>query len=426
MGERKTIGLREVRGLQPGQTVWDKKVAGFGARRQKGAAVAYVLFYRTKDGRQRWHTIGRHGAPWTPDTAREEALRVLADVTKGADPAAAKAEARKAATVAELCDDYLEAAEAGRVLTRRKAAKKPSTIYTDKGRIERHIKPLLGRLKVSAVTRADVERFQDAVTEGETKARIKTGKHGLARVTGGRGTATRTMGLLGAIFAFAVRRGLRADNPVRGVERHADGQRNRRLSEAESAALGAALRAMPDTAWPIAVAATRFLALTGWRRGEMLALKWSEIDLVSRTARLADTKTGASMRPLPRAACDALRELPRLGELVFPASKGADRPMRGFPKVWLRVAAKAGLPSDVTPHVLRHSFASIAADLGFSELTIAALIGHKKASVTSKYAHHADAVLLQAADAVADRIEELLGDAEPAGAVVPFKARASA
>ena len=95
--------------------------------------------------------------------------------------------------------------------------------------------------------------------------------------------------------------------------------------------------------------------------------------------------------------------------------------MRGFHKVWLRVAKRAGLGADVTPHVLRHSFASVADDLGYSELTIAALIGHKKASVTSKYAHKADAVLLQAADAVSNRIAELMGEAQPAGAVVPFK-----
>jgi integrase len=259
------------------------------------------------------------------------------------------------------------------------------------------------------------------VSEGATAARIKTGKHGLARVTGGRGTATRAMGMLGALFAFAVRRGLRPDNPVGGVARHAYEQRQRRLSEIEYAALGEALRTMPETAWPIAVAATKFLALTGWRRGEMLVLKWSEVDLATRTARLADTKTGASLRPLSREACDVLRELPRLGELAFPASVGADKPMRGFHKVWLRVAKRAALGADVTPHVLRHSFASIAADLGFSELTIAALIGHKKGSVTSKYAHHADAVLLQAADAVSDRIAELMGEAQPAGAVIPFK-----
>ena len=86
----KRIGLRDVRGLGPGEIIWDAAVPAFGARRQKGTAVAYVLKYRTAEGRQRWHTIGRHGAPWTPDRAREEAQRLLADVTKGADPAAAK------------------------------------------------------------------------------------------------------------------------------------------------------------------------------------------------------------------------------------------------------------------------------------------------------------------------------------------------
>ena len=409
------LTLKTVAAISPRQTTWDDgkgAVAGFGARRQKGDAVSYVVKYRTADGRQRWHTIGRHGAPWTPDLARAEARRILGEVTKGADPAAAKQEARKAASVAELCDAYIEAVEAGRVLTRRKTGKKPSTIAGDKGRVERHIKPLLGTLKVAAVTRADVERFRDGVSEGATAAQIKTRKHGLARVTGGRGTATRTMGLLGAIFGFAIRRGLRPDNPASGVERHADEQRNRRASAAEYLALGEALDTMPETVWPIAVAATRFLALTGWRRGEMLALKWAEVDLATRTARLADTKTGYSLRPLSHAACDVLHKLPRLGKLVFPASKGSDKPMIGYHKVYLRIAAKAGLPADVTPHILRHSFASVAADLGYSELTIAALLGHRKASVTSRYAHHADAVLLAAADAVAERVHGLLGGSQ--------------
>ena len=84
MAERKRIGLREVRALQPGETVWDGAVPGFGARRQTVDAVAYVLNYRTAEGRQRWHTIGRHGAPWTPDTAREEARRLLGEMAKGA------------------------------------------------------------------------------------------------------------------------------------------------------------------------------------------------------------------------------------------------------------------------------------------------------------------------------------------------------
>ena len=421
------ITLKTLAALRPRSTVWDTgrgAVSGFGARRQKGDAVAYVVKYRTPDGQQRWATIGRHGSPWTPDLARAEALKLLAEVARGGDPARAKKEARTAATVSELCDIYLEGCEAGRILTRRQTTKKPSTLAGDKARIERHIRPLLGSLKVAAVTRADIERFRDGVGEGATRALVKTGKHGLARVTGGRGTATRAMGMLGAMFSFAVRRGFRVDNPVHGVERHAYARRQRRVSDTEYAALGNALRSMPKTTWPIAVAAARFLALTGWRRGEMLGLRWNEVDLATRTARLADTKTGYSVRPLSRAACELLRQLPRAGELAFPASRGSDKPMIGFRKVWLRIAGQAGLPAEVTPHILRHSLASVAADLGYSELTIAALLGHRKASMTSRYAHHADAVLLQAADAIDDGIVELMGDAKPAGVVVELPKRA--
>src|ERR1700733_4511074 len=100
--ERKQIGLGSIRALAINSEVWDTTVVGFGARRQRSAAVAYVLLYRTKDGRQRRFTIGRHGAPWTPDTARDEAQRLLGDVAAGRDPAAVKQARRQATTVAEL------------------------------------------------------------------------------------------------------------------------------------------------------------------------------------------------------------------------------------------------------------------------------------------------------------------------------------
>src|SRR3979411_2070625 len=128
MGEKKRIGLRDVRALDTNKIIWDSAVAGFHARRQRGPAVTYAVFYRTAEGRQRWHKIGRHGAPWTPDHAREEAVRILGSVAHGTDPAAAGAPARKAKTVAELCDLSLADAGAGRLLTRRKVAKKASTL----------------------------------------------------------------------------------------------------------------------------------------------------------------------------------------------------------------------------------------------------------------------------------------------------------
>lgn len=272
--------------MAPGQTIWDSALPSFGARRQKGPSVAYVLKFRTAEGRQRWHTIGRHGAPWTPDSARNEARRLLGEVAGGDDPAAEKTAKRRAATVAELCDRYLEDAEAGRLLTRRGQSKKESTLATDRGRIERHIKPLLGALKVAAVTRDDINAFLHDVAAGKTAVRVKTDKlRGVANVKGGRGTASRTTGLLGAIFTYAVRARMRPNNPVHGVIRFADGRRERRLSDGEFVALGAALAKAEGEIWPSAIAAARFLALTGWRRGEVLGLAWTAVDLERRTAR---------------------------------------------------------------------------------------------------------------------------------------------
>ena len=82
--------------------------------------------------------------------------------------------------------------------------------------------------------------------------------------------------------------------------------------------------------------------------------------------------------------------------------------MSGFPSYFARIIRGAGLSSDITPHVLRHSFASVAADLGYSESTIATLIGHKGQSVTSRYIHSVDSVLLAAADVVAGKISDLM------------------
>jgi integrase len=424
MTERK-IGLREVRALKSGETVWDAAVAGFGARRQQSPAVSYVLIYRTQEGRQRWHTIGRHGAPWTPETARAEATRLLGKVVDGIDPSAVKQAKRKAATVAELCDLYLADAEAGRLLTQRKLPKKASTLTIDRGRIARHIKPLLGQMKVAAVTREDVDTFMHDIAVGKTAGNTKTArKRGLARVRGGKGAASRAVGLLGGIFTYAVAHRMRADNPVRGVIRFADGKRERRLSDDEYKMLGEALRLADDkrVIWPAAVAAARFLALTGWRSGEALELRWADVDLVRRTATLPNTKTGRSVRPLSREACEILRTRPRSSDLVFPATRGnTDVIMSGFKKMWKKIAELGNLSADVTPHTLRHSFTSLAADLGYSELTIGALVGHRGRTITSRYVHSADAVLLSAADAVAIKTAALLNGNTGAFEVVPFR-----
>ena len=78
--------------MGPGDTLWDIDVRGFGVRCQRQAK-NYVLKTRV-NGRQHWFTIGEHGSPWTPDTARKEAMRLLGDIHKGVDLAALRASER--------------------------------------------------------------------------------------------------------------------------------------------------------------------------------------------------------------------------------------------------------------------------------------------------------------------------------------------
>jgi len=410
---------RMVEALKPGQLVWDADVRGFGARRQRRDRV-YVVKYRVA-GRARWYAIGLHGSPWTVEKARKKAKHILGDVAAGRDPAKARADERAAGTVAELCDLYLAAAPS-RVLRKSGRPKKASTLETDKGRIERHIKPLLGRLKVGAVTVEDVKRFLGDVAAGKTAADVRTGPRGRAIVEGGEGTATRTVGLLGGIFSFAVEKGFRPDNPVRGVTRYRDRTAERYLSAAELARLGEALAAAERKGEnPWAIAAIRLLIFTGCRKSEITTARWDYIDAERGYLRLPDSKTGQKLIPLGAPALDVLAKLPRLAgnPYILPGEK-AGAAYVGLPKAWERIRARAKL-GDVRLHDLRHSFASVGAAAGDSLIVIGALLGHRDAKTTARYAHLGDDPIRAAAGRISKSIAAAM--AGGGGEVVPLRGK---
>jgi integrase len=228
-------------------------------------------------------------------------------------------------------------------------------------------------------------------------------------VRGGAGTATRTVGLLGGILTYAVDAGIIDRNPAHGIKKPKDNVRKRRLSEVEYRTLGVMLReAAENEKYAMTVEIIRQIALTGCRRSEMILLMWSEADTEASCLRLVDSKEGESIRPigLPVAEYLEQRRKGAKGTYVFPG-QGEDNAFGSFPNHWEQLFKGSPL-SDVTPHVLRHSFASIANDLGFTEVTIAALVGHSKGSVTSKYIHTLDTALIMAADTISGYIQGLL------------------
>ena len=230
---------------------YDDLVRGFGIRVTAAGARSFVLDYRRRSDRlQRRVTIGQF-PDWSTAAAREEAKRLKRGIDGGADPVGEYREARAAATVGDLCDrferDYIP-------------RKRPSTQQSYRQQIAADIRPAFGRMKVAAVSVADVDAWH-------RKMSARAPVH-----------ANRALAALSRMFSLAIRWGLRADNPCKGIERNQEHKRRRYLSATELTRLIKALDAYSDQQSADII---RLLLLTGARRGEAFQARWDDIDLES-------------------------------------------------------------------------------------------------------------------------------------------------
>ncbi len=240
------------------------------------------------------------------------------------------------------------------------------------GSLRNHILPALGAKEVTSVGREEVAALHYGMRETPR-------------------AANRALMVLSKMFKLAEAWGLAppGGNPCRHVLRYKEGRRERFLTEDECRRLGLALREL-EAGGPLqarAAAALRLIMLTGCRAGEVLTLRWSDVDRKAGELRLRDAKTGARMVPLPPPALEVLAGIKRVrrSPWVFPARK-PDRHLSTLTKYWHRVREQAEV-EDVRIHDLRHSFASRALAVGLALPMIGRLLGHTDIGSTARYAH---------------------------------------
>jgi integrase len=408
------LTIQAVKALGPpekGQAfIWDRELRGFGVRVIPSGLKTFVLQYRNAEGRSRRIVLGRFGV-LTVEQARDKAKIKLGAVANGDDPAEG-AGPREAIAVAEVCDWYLAEAGAGRILGRRSRPIKPSTLAMDRSRIETHIKPLLGRRQVRALKLADIAGMQADIAAGKTAKSRGTGRGGVT--TGGAGVAARTVSTLQSLLAHAKLLNVIASNPAVGVRKLAGKKKERRLSVAEIKRLGEAMRAAETGGErPVALAIVRLMLLTGFRISETQGLQRHWLHGDEGFVHFPDTKSDGQVRAIGPSAARLAASQPIRNDCphVFPADVG-DGHYTAAKVCLARLCATAQI-KDVTPHTLRHTFGSVAGDLGFSELTIAALLGQAARGVTQGYVHIDEALKL-AASRTCEEIAGLLAEAEAA------------
>jgi integrase len=366
------IDKRALEKIGLGEIVWDTEVKGFGIRRHTTEAVFYLVRCRC-NGRQTFKRIGRHGAigpeglPLTPDTARNEAQRLLGLVTSDTNP---QAKQRRPAETFR--------AEVERYLAKRRETMKPRAYEEIQRHLMKHAKPMHCFRLAEIDRRALAVRLDEIETENGPAAR------------------NRVRSSLSAFFTWAVKEGLLDANPISGTAKAEEGGgRERVLTPAELAEVWAAL---PQDHFADIV---RLLILTGQRREEIGAIRWSEVHLKEGLVSLPPERTKNKCQHefvlSPQAKAILERQPRRYSrDLIFGVGKGGfsgwsgckDRLDQAILARRKETNPEAKPMPDWVLHDLRRTAATCMAELGVLPHIVEGILNHvggHKAGVAGGY-----------------------------------------
>jgi integrase len=385
----------------------DARIPGYQLKATVGGKRVLSLLYWSpvEKGKRRRYTIGEVGQPvrmpsgqtvtLTATTGRKLAESIRGQVKAGRDPFLDLKDRAREQESAEVTRRARAAAERPlRDVALAFLADAEDRQLSEKTRrewkrlLQKHVLPVIGNVAVSKVGKEDAMAVKRAMPRG---------RHVLAN---------RVQQVACSLLNFAEDERGALPNPfavgLRGRNRWYKEEMTREpITRDELARIFAALDAEQDVDRGGAVDAIRFLALTGWRKGEALALRWDAVDFAQGSALLVRTKTGSSLRALSPHALTLLQEIPERGPYVFPSPDAPDRPRQEVKRMWLRARAAAGVSKPL--HALRHGAATIALSEGVPLATVGALLGHRNPATTLRYAK---TELEKAKDAAA-----VLGDA---------------
>ncbi len=390
--------IRDARAGAKTAILWDDQVKGLGVRITPAGAKSYILNYRV-GGRERRVTLAKVGeCSLTVARARagEELIRIRAGE---ADPLERRRQSRAAPTVAEGLDRFFDEFVPERVAL---GKMRPKTVHEYRLNAK-VIRAGLGTRKVADVTRRDVERMV---------------KHLLDKPT----MRNRILALASRLWTLFQDWEWTDKNPVRFVAKAREEPRDRTLSESEVAALASALET-ESAIRPASVAAIRMAMMTGLRIGEVLAMRWDDIDWEGARVTLPTTKTGRRVHPLSAPALEALASLPRIHgcDHVFTSGGRAGLTYKTVHGALARAAERGGI-ENVRLHDLRRTMMTAAAADGLSAHVVRDLLGHRTATMADRYVRHAGFAVREATERMGARMKAIM-DGTPKADVVPLSRR---